>query len=151
MLQVPLKMLNKKRSFWVQRINLNDFSLKLKNIYFFNSRFIFYFFSKCSSSQHCFDVAQRWENGCRKWNVVSAFFKVVNSSDDVNWCCATSWRHINLKTNVCSFKQLLLIVIFTIRSKQMVRKCLHQDMNFSVERSEAVYIYCHVTMNKVLT
>ena len=81
----------------------------------FESRLNFFF--KCSYSQRCLDVAQRCEN--RRWNtkihkVVSTLLNVANFNVDVHnvvsmliWRCATSLRHINLKTtlswrwNVC--------------------------------------------------
>ena len=103
-----------------------------KYIYFLNRGLIFSF--KWSYSQRCFDVAQRCVNRSWKWhvdnvvytlsnvvqfnveihNVDSTLFNVVNYNVDVHnvvsaliWRCATSRRHINLKTtfnrrwNVC--------------------------------------------------
>ena len=89
------------------------------------------FFFKWIHLQRCFDVAQRCENRRWKWqhcfdvvnvvqinfeisNVDVTFFNIVNFNVDVYsivstliWRCATSQRHINLKTtlkqrwNVC--------------------------------------------------
>ena len=88
LLHISLKMGNKVKNFWVQRIIiLNNFYLKLKNIILFLTRglfliFLFVFF-KWSYLQRCFDVAQRCEN--RRWKKQHCF-------DVVQYCSNQRWK-----------------------------------------------------------